>query len=600
MTVLESQFEEVADAIDAGEVNHYEYDLKFDIVLKEAGGTVQGKALLDNTFHVLQQAIRNNELIEFFDVDGNQFHPERLNGHNDKINEMFCTEVGGPESKTFMFGLKIQTTVPYSTLKDRIQPALLANKTYMKIHHGGFAHGVNWNQLGFFVGKHPGFVDKPELAQHILEKFSSGWKTDKTYWTKDRKKELQEKLNTGYSKFDPMSVPMVILSTITSAKYHGKEIRAQTATLMIPFKFYRAGTNIMDYLLIHAKSVSNFIPHALKREDENAYATILNSHTVWMNDHRNLQITNIPNKNDLKRVTGRLGLTLEQVISKQESVLDMNYDRNRQRVNISTTSKNFSTLYSEIGKAITKHDFTYNPALKQVTIKHTTDESSVSTKSRYSTALSGIISMAGKQPIDEHTTQTKRSPWQRRTIPSIINFTDPNPNAFPPLPLRDPPPFQNSDNTSETQDTVATNATTLSMSVFQETLAKTEENHRREIAELKSVFQTELALLKQQLSYHQTHTATNSTTSTTLEAKLDLIMQHLQLNIPPSESNTASPPRKRRDQSSTPTPTKTNKPRVYEEDQHYPETSLNWDSDEADDDDPSSRDDAMALSGSEY
>jgi hypothetical protein len=57
MTVLESQFEEVADAIDAGEVNHYEYDLKFDIVLKEASGTVQGKPLLDQTFNILRQAI---------------------------------------------------------------------------------------------------------------------------------------------------------------------------------------------------------------------------------------------------------------------------------------------------------------------------------------------------------------------------------------------------------------------------------------------------------------------------------------------------------------------------------------------------------------
>jgi hypothetical protein len=76
MTVLESRFEEVADAIDAGEVNHYEYDLMFDIVLKEASGMVQGKPLLDQTFNILRQAIRSNELIEFFDVSGNQFQPD--------------------------------------------------------------------------------------------------------------------------------------------------------------------------------------------------------------------------------------------------------------------------------------------------------------------------------------------------------------------------------------------------------------------------------------------------------------------------------------------------------------------------------------------
>jgi hypothetical protein len=89
----------------------------------------------------------------------------------------------------------------------------------MKIHYGGFEHGVNWNQLGFFIGKHPGFVDKTDLIHNVLETFATGWKNDKTFWTKDKKKELHEKLNTGYSKFDPMSVPMVIVSSISTAKY---------------------------------------------------------------------------------------------------------------------------------------------------------------------------------------------------------------------------------------------------------------------------------------------------------------------------------------------------------------------------------------------
>jgi hypothetical protein len=99
---------------------------------------------------------------------------------------MFCAEMGGPESKIFMFGLKIQTTIAYSTLKDRIQPALLANKTYMKIHYGGFEHGVHWSQLGFFIGKHPGFVHKSTLAQGVLEMFATGWRNDKAFWTKEK------------------------------------------------------------------------------------------------------------------------------------------------------------------------------------------------------------------------------------------------------------------------------------------------------------------------------------------------------------------------------------------------------------------------------
>jgi hypothetical protein len=231
MTVLESQFEQVADAIEAGDVVQYEYDLKFDVALKEPRETVHGKPILTNTFNLLQQAVRPNELIEFFDVHGNQFYPERLSGNKDKLGDMFCVEIGGPDSKIFMFGLKIQTTVAYSTLKDRIQPGLLASKTYMKIHYGGFEHGVNWNQLGFFIGKHPGFVDKPTLMMSVLESFATGWKQDKQYWTNEKKQELQEKFQTGLSKFDPLSIPMIITSNITAAKAKDKEIRSQTATM---------------------------------------------------------------------------------------------------------------------------------------------------------------------------------------------------------------------------------------------------------------------------------------------------------------------------------------------------------------------------------
>jgi hypothetical protein len=598
MTVLESRFEQVAEAIEAGEVLHYEYDLKFDIVLKEAGQTVHGKPLLDNTIHILKQASRVHELIEFFDINGTQFDPEQLHGSDAKLRDMFCVEMGGPESKIFMFGLKIQTTIAYSNLKDRIQPALLANKTYMKIHYGGFEHGVNWNQLGYFIGKHPGFVDKHMLTQSVLEKFASGWKNDTDYWTKAKKQELQEKLQTGLSKFDPMSVPIVVTSNFTSTKIKEKEIRTQTATIMIPFKFYRAGITIMDYLLLHAKTIPNFIPHALKREDPTAYATILNAHASWMAEHRNIQITNIPTRYDLHQTTSKHGITLQTIISKQPLILDSNYDRNRQRLNISVNEKNFSTVLLAIGNSLTRHDFDFQPQLKQVNIRNKTDAMSLSTKSsKYTTALSSIISSADKQILnDQASGNTAKSPWKRRAIPSVINFADPDPNAFPPLHIRTPTAPAQGDSNSDTYETVATNTTTISMSIFQDALAQSEANHKRELEQLKEVFQSELALLKHQLSIHQTSSA-QTTTNSSVEAKLDLIMQHLQLKLDSTNNTTStlSPPRKRRDQSST--PTKINYHTT--DDETNPEPALNWDSDEAEEDLPSSRDDAMALSGSE-
>jgi hypothetical protein len=50
---------------------------------------------------------------------------------------------------------------------------------------------------------------------------------------------------------------------------------------MIPFQYYRVGRIIMDYLLLHAKTIQNYIPYALKREDPKAYTTILHSHAFF-------------------------------------------------------------------------------------------------------------------------------------------------------------------------------------------------------------------------------------------------------------------------------------------------------------------------------
>jgi hypothetical protein len=157
--------------------------------------------------------------------------------------------------------------------------------------------------------------------------------------------------------------------------------------------------------------------------------------------------------------------------AKQPFVLDYNFDYTRKRLNISVHSKNFATLLSLLENSISKHGFDYNPQLKQVNIKNVPqDASSLSTNnSRYSAALSGIISTAEKQQIEDHAPGSRpMNPWKRRTIPSVINFTEPDQQAFPPFPPRANNPPNQGDNNSDNQETVATNATTISISVIHE------------------------------------------------------------------------------------------------------------------------------------
>jgi hypothetical protein len=232
---------------------------------------------------------------------------------------------------------------------------------------------------------------------------------------------------------------MVIASNIITAKVSHTDIRTQVAAIMIPFKIYRAGSIIMDYLLLQSRSITNYIPYALKREDPSAYASIINAHSIWMNEHRNIQILNIPTRNSLHS-TGKHNITMQQVVNNLPLALDSNYDRIRQRLNISVNAANFSTMQSMIKQAIAKHEFNYKPHLKHITPRPTEDDvSSTTNKSRYSSALSDIILYAANQPTDDQSSSnSNKNPWKRRTVPSVINFTEYDPNSFPPLPNRSP------------------------------------------------------------------------------------------------------------------------------------------------------------------
>ena len=112
MTILESQFEEVADAIDAGEVLHHEYDLKINILMKVALATIPGKEFLATTLKILHESAKHGEVIEIFDINNNQVKPDLTDIDPKDIEQKFCVEVGGRGNQIFMFGMKIQSTMP--------------------------------------------------------------------------------------------------------------------------------------------------------------------------------------------------------------------------------------------------------------------------------------------------------------------------------------------------------------------------------------------------------------------------------------------------------------------------------------------------------
>ena len=188
MTILESAFEQVSDTVPPDKPTYHAYDIKIDIMLEEGTKTVHGKATISKTLFALEKAvIADGNTIEISDTDNTIVKPDLNTVKAADITHRFKAEVINAKSKVFIFGIKIKTTIPFAVIKNRIIPSFQSTKTYIKIHHGGFDHGVNWSNLGFFINEHPRFSQLINNNININEKFKKAWNTDNKYWTTEKK-----------------------------------------------------------------------------------------------------------------------------------------------------------------------------------------------------------------------------------------------------------------------------------------------------------------------------------------------------------------------------------------------------------------------------
>lgn len=543
MTILESQFEQVAGDIDAGEVPHYAYDVKFSIVMKERLETIPGKAFLTKTMKALKNTIKHGEVLELFDVDNTQVEPDLSDVHAEDIGNKFCVEIGGRDSKIFMFGAKIQSTVSYAVLKQRTDAPLKARSTYISLHRGGFNYGVNWVPLGFFVGKHPKFVNQEALRIEILDKFATGWMQDSEYWTPKKKAEIQKAMNTKAARFDPSSIPLVITSMNTAASTDTKTIRTYTVTVTAPRQLSRTGRSVMDYLLLRAKTLPQYVPLGFKTEDPTGFQNILNSHETWLENHRNIQINNIPSTahyvEHLSTSRPNGPTTLAKLLASIPHVLDVNYDPIHSRLNVSVDKTNFARTSNTLAEELKATTFDFQPTVRKIyttassPMDVSADASVHTTTTKYSQILSDIVSAANSlaSTTDDRIAQRPphSNPW--KTIPSTIYFYTTSSDDFPPLAqIHTTAAIQpQSDNNSDSI-TVSTLQSTIHEALAElqrqhnAELKAMREDHRAELEDIRKAFQAEISTsLKEQLAQ------LDHPSNKRLEDKIDTLMYHFHL-----------------------------------------------------------------------
>lgn len=551
MTILESQFEQVAGEIDSGEVIQYDYDVRFNILMKERLETIPGKAFLTTVLKIIKNVAKPGEVLELFDIDMNQVQPDLATVASEEIENKFCVELGGKDGKVFMFGLRIQSTIPYFVFKQRADNPLKARSTYVSLHRGGFAYGVNWVPLGLFVGKHPKFANQDAIKLELLNKFADGWNNDTEYWTTKKKKETQKVMNTKAARFDPTNIPLVITSMTIASTANHKTLRSYTVTVTAPRQLSRACRSIMDYLLLHAKTpLSQYVPLGLKTEDPTGFHNILKAHERWLENHRNIQINNIPSAaHYLDYPSNSDGPTISQMLSSLPNILDTNYDPTHSRVNISVDKDHFLTVLNLLSQKLSQMTFDFQPSVRKLPTTNTTisDQSVNTTNTKYSHILSDMISIANSRASsdDQDTTRSHRStnPW-KPAVPSTIDFYNSAPDQFPPLSLpRAPPKVITTNippNTDSSSDTIT--AATL-QSAIQTALAEQQQKHTAEIRSMRTTFQAEINLLREEL-IHQRDQQEHPSTSTRLEEKLDLLMRHFRLNTQDNDTLLPATPSK--------------------------------------------------------
>ena len=281
---MESAFEHVADTPKGEQPQVREHAVKVEMALEAGIKTVHGKSLVSKFLFLLEKAVKTDgHIVEFEDVDNNRVNADLKGIKAADTTSRFKTEITNGSHKMFIFGINIRTTLTFSALKDRMMADLKPLNTYMKIHHGGFEHGTNWTNLGFFVHQHPRFSQLADVTIDIQNKIQHAWDNDTIHWNDDRKNAFKKLAYPNSELADmngmqPTDIPIITTtSTIVSKHNQQPEIRTTVIMISTPHKFIAASSSLIDYLLLTAKNLTDYIPTGFKREDPDTYHDIVNN-----------------------------------------------------------------------------------------------------------------------------------------------------------------------------------------------------------------------------------------------------------------------------------------------------------------------------------
>ena len=432
------------------------HDVKIEFVLKSPGEKVYAKAIMVKTMKVIFANVKEGEYMTLYDTDTTEVNPELRGISQETLAERFCIEIGGSDKSIVFFGFTIKTNLSFQTIKKRTIQEFLKTNTYMRLHRGGFAHGVNWSTLGFILEEHPLFTDLSALRSSLMNKIEIAWTNDSEAFDLQKRDDIATAVHSSNKgiTFNPLNIPIELnTSTVSARNEAGVTLKVNAVVVSIPQKFYYIGNFLMDHLMLVRQSVTNYIPTGFKKEDPNGHYELIDQHRHWLDQHRNIPILHVPTLAQYENeMTNTNQPSLKTLLLEIPGIERCNYDYSTKRVNVSVNATTLLQVSKAISAMLATADLSFKPSVKQnynptgsLGSKKSGTSKYLDTVSKYKKARSPTSSIATSIGNQSHASNRSQKTYATgRTwnnayrIPSEIDFTEDN---FPILPPKSDSPI---------------------------------------------------------------------------------------------------------------------------------------------------------------
>jgi len=313
-----------------------------------------------------------DERLDFLDIKSALINHELRGIPNADLTERFCIENGGIKNEILYLGFRIKSTTPFPAIQKRVIPLFRPSRIYMKLHCGGFKHGVNWTNLGFFLKQHPKFTDFSSLKHEVSKMIVHGWDHDHNIFDDEKKKDIQKIIDPTrapqeFRDFSPRNIPIEIIpGVITAINTQDEKMNANVVIASIPYKFQRLGIAIMDYLAVEAKTLDNYIPMGMRRTEPEGFYDILESYNTWKFQHRTIVITNVATRRQYDTEKNQSGNTLTFVLNNIPHVDNVFFEPSNGKVLLSASVNTYEQVFKDTITAMKQSKFeSFEPNVKK-------------------------------------------------------------------------------------------------------------------------------------------------------------------------------------------------------------------------------------------